>query len=81
LIANYAVQFFANFTYISLSRHNSHKTGEQQMNDQPNSHLGQPLDIDWAGKGTNYIGLGFKVFFSKNHHSIHLSFLGKNRGP
>lgn len=35
------------------------------MNEQPSSHLGQPLDIDWAGKGTNYIGLSFKVFFLK----------------
>ena len=35
------------------------------MTDQANSQLGQPLDIDWAGKGSNYIGLGFKVFFLK----------------
>lgn len=35
------------------------------MTDQPNSHLGQPLDISWEGKGSNYVGLGFKVFFLK----------------
>lgn len=35
------------------------------MTDQANSQLGQPLDIDWAGKGSNYIRLGFKVFFLK----------------
>lgn len=28
-------------------------------------HTGQPIDISWAGKGTDYIGLGFKIFLLK----------------
>lgn len=35
------------------------------MSDQSSSHQGQPLDISWTGKGSNYIGLSFKVFFLK----------------
>lgn len=35
------------------------------MNSPHSPHSGQPIDISWAGKGTDYIGLGFKIFFLK----------------
>lgn len=31
----------------------------------PPPHSGQPIDISWAGKGSDYIGLGFKIFLLK----------------
>ncbi len=34
--------------------------------DTPTSpQIGQPVDISWSGKGSDYIGIGFKVFFLK----------------
>ena len=35
------------------------------MDTSETGRSGQPLDISWAGKGSDYIGLGFKVFFLK----------------
>lgn len=35
------------------------------MNTHENSQVGQPLDIAWAGKGSNYVGLGFKILLLK----------------
>lgn len=35
------------------------------MDQNQMSGRGQPLDIAWTGKGSDYIGLGFKVFFLK----------------
>ena len=35
------------------------------METQSSTHSGQPLDIAWTGKGSNFVGLGFKIFFLK----------------
>lgn len=35
------------------------------METQSNSQSGQPIDIAWTGKGSNYVGLGFKIFLLK----------------
>ncbi len=35
------------------------------MEPHSSTHSGQPLDIAWTGKGSNFVGLGFKIFFLK----------------
>ncbi len=35
------------------------------MDNQSTSLSGQPLDISWTGRGSKFIGLGFKIFFLK----------------
>lgn len=35
------------------------------METHTSAHAGQPIDISWAGKASNYIGLGFKIFLLK----------------
>lgn len=35
------------------------------MESHTSSHSGQPIDISWAGKASNYIGLGIKIFLLK----------------
>ncbi len=47
------------------------------MDTETNSLAGQPLDIAWTAKASNFIGLGFKIFFLKIITLFLYNFWGK----